>query len=276
MATTKFKDMPVHLSGDFIATGAAAPDFELVKTDLGTLSLSSLKGKRVILNIFPSLDTGVCAMSVRKFNQLAASLPDTVVLAISKDLPFAHARFCTVEGIENLVPLSDFRHSDFDENYGVLMADGPLQGLLARSVVVIDREGKVVYTAGTRSRNHAGTRLRPRRRSGKEGLSPSEKHGGRHLLGCRRRVESTPPSDGTSLSAPRNGDSASRQAAPRRAYPGRFRASDRLRPDRKSTRKRCIYTFSWLRRLNRYSLSATFCQSTRSHQFFTNSARRLR
>ena len=133
-------------SGDFIATGAAAPDFELVKTDLGTLSLSSLKGKRVILNIFPSLDTGVCAMSVRKFNQLAASLPDTVVLAISKDLPFAHARFCTVEGIENLVPLSDFRHSDFDENYGVLMADGPLQGLLARSVVVIDREGKVVYT----------------------------------------------------------------------------------------------------------------------------------
>ena len=100
----------------------------------------------VILNIFPSLDTGVCAMSVRKFNQLAASLPDTVVLAISKDLPFAHARFCTVEGIENLVPLSDFRHSDFDENYGVLMADGPLQGLLARSVVVIDREGKVVYT----------------------------------------------------------------------------------------------------------------------------------
>ena len=222
MATTKFKDMPVHLSGDFIATGAAAPDFELVKTDLGTLSLSSLKGKRVILNIFPSLDTGVCAMSVRKFNQLAASLPDTVVLAISKDLPFAHARFCTVEGIENLVPLSDFRHSDFDENYGVLMADGPLQGLLAR------------------------------------------------------RVESTPPSDGTSLSAPRNGDSASRQAAPRRAYPGRFRASDRLRPDRKSTRKRCIYTFSWLRRLNRYSLSATFCQSTRSHQFFTNSARRLR
>ena len=80
MATTKFKDMPVHLSGDFIATGAAAPDFELVKTDLGTLSLSSLKGKRVILNIFPSLDTGVCAMSVRKFNQLAASLPDTEVL----------------------------------------------------------------------------------------------------------------------------------------------------------------------------------------------------
>lgn len=185
MATTKFKDMPVHLSGDFIATGAAAPDFELVKTDLGTLSLSSLKGKRVILNIFPSLDTGVCAMSVRKFNQLAASLPDTVVLAISKDLPFAHARFCTVEGIENLVPLSDFRHSDFDENYGVLMADGPLQGLLARSVVVIDREGQGrLY--GTRSRNHAGTRLRPRpskRQRGPESVRKTRRPAS--FLGCR-------------------------------------------------------------------------------------------
>lgn len=146
MATTKFKGTPVHLCGDFIEKGAAAPDFELVKTDLETLSLSSLKGKRVILNIFPSLDTGVCAMSVRKFNQLAASLPDTVVLAISKDLPFAHARFCTTEGIENLVPLSDFRQSDFDRNYGVLMADGPLKGLLARSVAVIDRKGTIVYT----------------------------------------------------------------------------------------------------------------------------------
>lgn len=146
MATTKFKGMPVRLCGKFIEKGAAAPDFELVKTDLATLTLSSLKGKRVILNIFPSLDTGVCAMSVRKFNQLAASLPDTVVLAVSKDLPFAHARFCTTEGIENVVPLSDFRRLDFDENYGVLMADGPLKGLLARSVVVIDREGRVVYT----------------------------------------------------------------------------------------------------------------------------------
>lgn len=150
MATTKFKDMPVHLSGDFIATGAAAPDFELVKTDLGTLSLSSLKGKRVILNIFPSLDTGVCAMSVRKFNQLAASLPDTVVLAISKDLPFAHARFCTVEGIENLVPLSDFRHSDFDENYG--RADGRRPAArIARPLGRGHRPGKQGRLYGTRS-----------------------------------------------------------------------------------------------------------------------------
>ena len=110
------------------------PDFELVKTDLSSFSLKELNGKNVILNIFPSLDTGVCATSVRKFNKLAAGLPDTVVLTISKDLPFAHARFCTTEGIENVIPLSDFRFSDFDENYGVRMADGPLSGLLARAV----------------------------------------------------------------------------------------------------------------------------------------------
>ena len=106
---------------------------------MSSFSLKELNGKNVILNIFPSLDTGVCATSVRKFNKLAAGLPDTVVLAISKDLPFAHARFCTTEGIENVVPLSDFRFSDFDENYGVRMADGPLSGLLARAVVVVGR-----------------------------------------------------------------------------------------------------------------------------------------
>ena len=126
--------------------GSVAPDFELVKTDLSSFSLKELNGKNVILNIFPSLDTGVCATSVRKFNKLAAGLPDTVVLAISKDLPFAHARFCTTEGIENVIPLSDFRFSDFYENYGVRMADGPLAGLLARSVVVIGKDGKIAYT----------------------------------------------------------------------------------------------------------------------------------
>ena len=106
MATTKFKGQPVKVIGEFIKVGSVAPDFEL----------KELNGKNVILNIFPSLDTGVCATSVRKFNKLAAGLPDTVVLAISKDLPFAHARFCTTEGIENVIPLSDFRFSDFDEN----------------------------------------------------------------------------------------------------------------------------------------------------------------
>ncbi|MDR0989672.1 MAG: thiol peroxidase [Prevotellaceae bacterium] len=146
MATTNFQGMPVRIVGDFIKTGDMAPNFALVKTDLSTATLSDFAGKNLILNIFPSLDTSVCATSVRKFNQLASSLPDTLVLAISKDLPFAHARFCTVEGISNVIPLSDFRVSDFDDNYGVRMADGPLAGLLARSIVVINKNGKVVYT----------------------------------------------------------------------------------------------------------------------------------
>lgn len=146
MTTTNFKGQPVKIIGEFIEVGKAAPDFELVKTDLSSFSLKEVNGKNVILNIFPSLDTSVCATSVRKFNQLAANLPDTVVLAISRDLPFAHARFCTTEGIENVIPLSDFRFSDFDENYGIRMADGPLNGLLARAVVVIGKDGKIAYT----------------------------------------------------------------------------------------------------------------------------------
>lgn len=146
MTTTKFKGAPVTLVGEFIRPGVEAPDFELVRTDLTPLRLSDLRGHRVVLNIFPSLDTAVCATSVRRFNELAASLPDTVVVAVSKDLPFAHARFCTVEGIRNVIPASDFRASGFDAAYGVAMADGPLQGLLARAVVVIDREGRVAYT----------------------------------------------------------------------------------------------------------------------------------
>lgn len=146
MATTHFKGQPVKLVGEFIQVGNTAPDFELVKKDLSSLSLKDLEGKRVILNIFPSMDTGVCAASVRKFNELAAGLENTVVLAISKDLPFAQGRFCTAEGIENVVPLSDFRFSGFDKNYGVCMADGPLAGLLARAVVIVGSDGKVVYT----------------------------------------------------------------------------------------------------------------------------------
>lgn len=146
MATTKFKGQPVKLIGEFIQVGKVAPDFQLVNTDLSTFSLKDIKDKNVILNIFPSLDTNVCALSVRKFNKIAAGLRDTVVLAISKDLPFAHARFASIEGIENVIPLSDFRYSDFDESYGVRMADGPLAGLLARAVVVIGKDGKVTYT----------------------------------------------------------------------------------------------------------------------------------
>ena len=145
MAIVTFKGQPVKTIGEFIKPGSLAPDFELVKTDLSTFSLHDLSGRTVVMNIFPSLDTGVCATTVRKFNQLAAGLPGVTVLAISKDLPFAHARFCTVEGIDRVIPLSDFRYSDFDENYGVRMADGPLRGLLARAVVVVGSDGKVKY-----------------------------------------------------------------------------------------------------------------------------------
>lgn len=147
MAKTAFKGTPVTLAGDFVRTGTSAPEFTLIKGDLSNYTLKDGEGNYLILNIFPSLDTGVCATSVRKFNQLAANRPGTVVLAISKDLPFAQGRFCTTEGIAHVIPLSDYRYtSDFGEKYGVLMTDGPLAGLLARSVIVIDPKGKVVYT----------------------------------------------------------------------------------------------------------------------------------
>ena len=147
MATTAFTGKPVTLAGDFVTVGATAPAFSLVKGDLSTLTLADLKGKRILLNIFPSIDTGVCATSVRKFNKLAASAADTVVLAVSKDLPFAQGRFCTAEGIENVIPVSDYRYtSTFGTDYGVLMTDGPLAGLLTRSVVIIDKNGTVAYT----------------------------------------------------------------------------------------------------------------------------------
>lgn len=147
MAEIKFKGMPVHLAGDFPKKGMVAHDFVLVKNDLSELRLSDLKGKRVVLNIFPSMDTSVCATTVRKFNQMAASIPDTVVLCISRDLPFAQSRFCMAEGIEHVIMLSDFRlHSSFGRDYGVLMTEGPLSGLLARAIVVIDDEGRVFYT----------------------------------------------------------------------------------------------------------------------------------
>lgn len=147
MAKTAFNGSPVALAGTFIEKGATAPDFSFVKGDLSNFTLSDAKGKYALLNIFPSLDTGVCATSVRKFNQLAAGKENVIVLAISKDLPFAQGRFCTTEGIANVIPLSDFRNdSDFGTKYGVLMTDGVLKGLLARAVVVVNPEGKVVYT----------------------------------------------------------------------------------------------------------------------------------
>lgn len=145
MATVTLGGNKVNLKGTIPALGSEAPAFTLVKSDLSDFSLQELKGKRVVLNIFPSLDTKVCALSVRKFNSMAAEMNNAVVLAISKDLPFAHARFCSTEGINNLIALSAFRNTKFGEEYGVAMSDGPLAGLLARAVIILDEKGKVIY-----------------------------------------------------------------------------------------------------------------------------------
>lgn len=144
MATTAFKGSPVHTVGDLPAPGSAAPELhDLTGSDLGQVVRPD--GRRVVLNIFPSVDTGVCATSVRKFNELAAGLDNTSVICVSKDLPFALGRFCGAEGIENVTAASAFR-SDFGTDYGVTMTDGPLAGLLARSVVVLDETGTVIHS----------------------------------------------------------------------------------------------------------------------------------
>lgn len=145
MAQVKFMGNPMETCGNLPKVGSEAPEFTLTAQDLSDITLDSLKGKQVVLNIFPSLDTDVCAASVRRFNQDAVKYPDTVVLCVSQDLPFAAARFCTVNGIENVKTASGFR-SDFGKKYGVEITDGPLRGLYARSVVVIGKDGKVKGT----------------------------------------------------------------------------------------------------------------------------------
>lgn len=135
-----------HTSGPMVKVGQQAPDFRATNADLQDVSLSSFKGKRIILNIFPSLDTPTCALSVRQFNARASELENTVVLCLSMDLPFAQSRFCSTEGLNNVVPLSVFRSHDFLKEYGLQLADGPLKGLMARAVIVIDETGKVRYT----------------------------------------------------------------------------------------------------------------------------------
>ncbi|MCG8701436.1 MAG: thiol peroxidase [Bacteroidales bacterium] len=146
MASITLKGNSINTLGDLPSTGSEAPNFELVKTDLSTSNLSDYKGKRVVLNIFPSLDTGVCAASVRKFNQELEKLENVEVLCISKDLPFAHGRFCETEGIKNVVNLSDFRNLEFGKAYGTTIVDGPLAGVHSRAIVIVNEEGKVVYT----------------------------------------------------------------------------------------------------------------------------------
>ncbi len=146
MAKITLKGNPINTSGDLPKKGQKAPDFTLVKSDLGTLSLSEFAGKKVLLSIFPSLETSVCSTALRKFNKLAADKSNVAILAISKDLPFAHGRFCTTEGISNLTTLSGFRDTEFGKLYGIDIVDGPWAGLYARSVVVIDENGEVIYT----------------------------------------------------------------------------------------------------------------------------------
>ncbi len=145
MATVTLKGNPIHTIGELPAVGKKAPDFRLVNGDLKDVTLADFKGKRKVLNIVPSLDTAVCATSTRKFNEKAGQMSNTVVLVVSSDLPFAAKRFCTTEGLQNVVPLSLMRSRDFAKDYGVLLTDGPLQGITARAVVVLDEGDKVVH-----------------------------------------------------------------------------------------------------------------------------------
>jgi thiol peroxidase len=146
MAQTKLGESIVNTNGNLPPTGSIPNDFTLTGIDLKDVSLNQYAGKNIILNIFPSIDTRVCAMSVREFNKRAAALDNTIVLCISKDLPYAFRRFCGAEGIDKVVSLSDYRNRGFSKNYGVEMMDGAMTGLFARSIVVIGKEGKVKYT----------------------------------------------------------------------------------------------------------------------------------
>jgi thioredoxin-dependent peroxiredoxin len=145
MANITLGGNPIKTNGQLPAVGTQAPEFELSGTDLQTVKLSDFLGQRLVLNIFPSIDTSVCAASVRRFNQDAAALPNSQVLNISRDLPFAHKRFCVAEGIDGVFSLSEYINHNFGEAYGVVMSSGKLKGLHSRAVLVIDEKGKVVY-----------------------------------------------------------------------------------------------------------------------------------
>ena len=146
MATVTLQGNPIHTNGDLPAVGSKAPDFRLVNKDLAEVSLGAFAGKKKLLNIVPSLDTSVCAISTKKFSDHAKGRSDLAVLIVSADLPFASSRFCTAEGIENVVTLSMMRSRNFAKDYGVLITDGPLAGITARAVVVLDANDKVIYT----------------------------------------------------------------------------------------------------------------------------------
>jgi thioredoxin-dependent peroxiredoxin len=145
MATITFKGQPTHTVGTLPKVGTRAPDFVLTRSDLRDVSLKDFAGERKLLNIVPSLDTGVCAASTRRFNQEAAQVPGAILLTISCDLPFAQTRFCEAEGIKNVIALSELRARRFGEDYGVRISDGPLAGLFSRAVVVLDEKDTVIY-----------------------------------------------------------------------------------------------------------------------------------
>ncbi len=146
METVHFKGSPCHTCGDIPAVGVKAPCFNLVTKELGEAGSRDFSGKRIVLNVFPSLDTPVCAAGVRRFNEIAAKVGDVAVLCVSMDLPFAMGRFCVAEGIENVITASAFRSPEFGEDYGLKLVDGPLSGLLTRAVIILDKDRKVVYT----------------------------------------------------------------------------------------------------------------------------------
>jgi thiol peroxidase len=145
MATVTLKGNPIHTSGELPTVGSKAPDFRLVDGDLNDVTLATWAGKRKVLNIVPSLDTGVCATSARKFNEKAASRKNTVILVVSADLPFAQKRFCSAEGLNNVIPLSMMRSRNFAKDFGTLLVDGPLEGISARAVLTLDEQNRVLH-----------------------------------------------------------------------------------------------------------------------------------
>ena len=146
MATITLGGNPIHTNGELPQVGSKATDFSMIQTDLSTATLATFAGYRLVLNIFPSIDTGTCATSVRTFNEKASQLANTKVLCISRDLPFAQKRFCGAEGLENVINLSDFNTGSFGKNYGLEIIDGPLAGLHSRVVIVLDENGTILHT----------------------------------------------------------------------------------------------------------------------------------
>lgn len=146
MATITLGGNPVNTNGELPKVGSKATDFSMIQTDLSTATLATFAGSRLVLNIFPSIDTGTCAASVRAFNEKASQLANTKVLCISRDLPFAQKRFCGAEGLENVINLSDFNTGSFGKNYGLEIVDGPLAGLHSRVVIVLDENGTILHT----------------------------------------------------------------------------------------------------------------------------------